>query len=131
MKWSTLALWAVGVGFAFVVYAAFGPVSRLSGGAAVSPEVAVALASGRPVLLEFSAEWCPPCRMVKPEVEALAREVRGKAEVVQIDVDRERALAAQYKVKGIPCFVVVRDGREVARQTGAIPKAEMRRLLGL
>ena len=131
MKWSTLGLFALGGAFAFVVYAAFSPAPAGSGGAAGSPGVAAALASGRPVLLEFSASWCPPCRMVKPDVEALAREVQGKAEVVQIDVDAERALAAEYKVRGIPCFVVVKDGREVARQTGAISKSEMRRMLGL
>jgi thioredoxin len=131
MKLSTLGLLLMGGAFAFVVYAAFSPAPPPPGGAAASPGVAVALASGRPVLLEFSAAWCPPCRMVKPDVEALARELRGRAEVVQIDVDEERALAAEYKVRGIPCFVVVKDGREVARQTGAIPKSEMRRMLGL
>ena len=66
-----------------------------------------------------------------PEVEALAREVQGKAEVVQIDVDEQRDLAAQYKISSIPCFVVVKNGQEVSRQTGAIPKSEMRRMLGL
>jgi thioredoxin 1 len=132
MKLGTLGLIALGGVSAFVVYAAFSPAPPPPGGAAVSvPGVAAALASGRPVLLEFSAAWCGPCRQVKPEVEALAREVSGLAEVVAIDVDEQRELAAQYKVRSIPCFVVVRNGREVARQSGAIPKAQMRQMLGL
>lgn len=119
--------------FAFVVYAAFSPAPPPPGGAAVSdsPSVAAALGSGRPVLLEFSATWCPPCRKVKPEVEALAREVQGKADVVQVDVDQQRDLAAKYNISGIPCFVVVKNGQEVSRRVGAIPKSEMRQMLGL
>ena len=133
MKLGTIGLIALTGAFAFVVYAAFSPSPPPPGGvgASGSPSVAQALASGRPVLLEFSATWCPPCRKVKPEVEALAREMQGKAEVVQIDVDEQRDLAAQYRISSIPCFVVVKNGQEVSRQTGAIPKSEMRRMLGL
>jgi len=132
VKLSTLGLLALGAGFAFVVYAAFSPSPPPPGGAAASlPGMAEAMASGRPVLLQFSATWCGPCRTVKPQVESLASEVRGQAEVVQIDVDEQRDLAKQYKVRSIPCFVVVKNGQEVARKTGAIPKAEMRRMLGL
>lgn len=86
-----------------------------------------------PVLVEFHAEWCGPCRSVGPVVEELAREVAasGKAKVVRVDVDANRALAAKHGVRGIPAFIVFKNGREVARQTGAIPKSEMRRLLSL
>lgn len=122
----------MGGAFAFVVYAAFSPSPPPPGGAGVAvPGVAAALASGRPVLLEFSATWCGPCQKVKPDVESLARELQGKAEVVAIDVDEQRELAAQYKVRSIPCFVALKNGQEVARMTGAIPKSEMRRMLGL
>ena len=132
MKLGTLGLIALGGAFAFVVYAAFSPAPPPPGGAgAVFPGVAAALASGRPVLLEFSATWCGPCQKVKPDVESLAHELQGKAEVVSIDVDEQRELAAQYKVRSIPCFVALKNGQEVARQTGAIPKSEMRRMLGL
>lgn len=131
MKLGTIGLIALTAAFAFVVYAAFSPAPPVPGGASASPSVVQALASGRPVLLEFSATWCPPCRKVKPEVEALAREVEGKAEVVQIDVDEQRDLAAQYRISSIPCFVAVKNGQEVSRQTGAISKSEMRRMLGL
>lgn len=129
MKASTIGMLALSAAFAFVVYAAFSPAP---GGASVpGPALSDALASGRPVLLQFTATWCGPCRRVKPDVQALAREVQGKAEVVAIDVDAHRAVAAKYKVSGIPCFVAVKDGREVARRTGAISKAEMKRMLGL
>ena len=94
-------------------------------------DVTKALATGRPVLLEFSATWCGPCQMVAPDVESLAREVAGRAEVVKVDVDEQRELASKYSVRSIPCFVVVKGGREVERRVGAIPKSEMRRMLGL
>ena len=69
--------------------------------------------------------------MVAPDVESLAREVAGRAEVVKVDVDEQRELASKYSVRSIPCFVVVKGGQEVERRVGAIPKSEMRRMLGL
>jgi len=64
-------------------------------------------------------------------VQELATELRGRARVLKVDVDAERELAAQYNISGIPCFVVVKNGREVAREVGGISKMEMRRMLGL
>lgn len=107
------------------------PVSK--GGGSSHASAADILHSPVPVLVEFHAEWCGPCRAVGPIVEEFAREVAasGKAKVIRIDVDTNRELASKHNVRGIPAFIVFKNGREVARQTGAIPKSEMRRLLGL
>lgn len=96
-----------------------------------SADVRRAIASGKPVLLEFSATWCGPCRMVRPEVEALSGEVGDKARVVMLDVDKSPEIGQAYGVRGIPCFIVLKDGKEASRMVGAIPKSEMRRMLGL
>ena len=133
MNLSNLPLYLVGAIFAFIAYAVLVPVGPSSGSApkASGAEIRSALASSQPVLLNFSATWCGPCRQVAPLVQELATELRGRARVLKVDVDAEGELAAQYNVRSIPCFVVVKNGREVAREVGGISKAEMRRMLGL
>ena len=126
-------MWTVVGLFGFLVWSAFGPMGITTAAAPSGGPSAYrsALGSGQPVLLEFSATWCGPCQQVKPLVHELAAELTGKAKVVPLDVDQEPALASQYNVRSIPCFIALRDGRESARQVGVIPKAEMKRLLGL
>ena len=133
MNLSNLPLYFVGAIFAFIAYAVIVPVGPAPGAApkASAAEIKSALASSQPVLLNFSATWCGPCRQVAPLVQELAVELRGRARVLKVDVDAERELAAQYNISGIPCFVVVKNGREVAREVGGISKMEMRRMLGL
>jgi thioredoxin 1 len=95
----------------------------------VSPEDATH--APRLELMDFSAEWCPPCRAMKPVVHELAEELRDQLKVVEIDVDQNPDLARQYNITRIPCFIVIRDGREVNRQTGSMPKEYLRELTGL
>lgn len=94
-------------------------------------DVAAAVASGQPVLLNFYADWCGPCKMVAPEVKALAHDLAGQARVVRIDVDERSDLAQQYGIRSIPAFVALSNGKESRRMTGAISRAQMRGMLGL
>jgi thioredoxin 2 len=82
-----------------------------------------------PILTDFWAEWCGPCRMAAPEVRELAREMAGKALVLKVDTEKHPQVAARFGVQSIPNFVVLRDGRVVFQRAGLAPRAEMRRWL--
>ncbi len=84
--------------------------------------------SEKPVLLDFWASWCGPCRMVGPLVDEIAGE-RSDVKVCKVNVDTERELAAAFKVMSIPTLVVMKDGKIVNRATGARPKEEILGLL--
>jgi thioredoxin 2 len=82
-----------------------------------------------PVLVDFWAPWCGPCRMVSPVVEQMGRDYAGRLKVVKLDIDNAPALAARYDVQGIPLLVVMKDGREVDRVVGAVPPAQLQQVL--
>jgi thioredoxin 2 len=82
-----------------------------------------------PVLVDFWAPWCAPCKMVSPAVEALGRDHAGKLKVVTLDVDTAPAVSARYGVQGIPLLVVFKDGQEVDRLVGAAPERQLREWL--
>jgi len=87
------------------------------------------LMSELPVLLEFSAEWCGPCKQMAPDLQALARELEGKAKVVTLDIDKSPNIPRQMGVQSVPTFVVFQGGRPVGGKVGAMRKAELRSML--
>jgi len=82
-----------------------------------------------PVLVDFWAAWCAPCRMAAPEVSRVAKDMAGRAVVLKVDTDQHPELSARFHVRGIPTFVVLRSGRPVHQQAGVVPHHEMQRWL--
>ncbi|MFQ6012836.1 MAG: thioredoxin [Thermoplasmata archaeon] len=83
------------------------------------------LRSDVPVLVDFYADWCPPCRRLAPVVDELAEEFEGRLRVVKVNVDDNASLAVQYGIQGIPTLLFFKDGRRVARTVGAPPKSRL------
>lgn len=82
-----------------------------------------------PVLVDFWAEWCGPCKAIGPAVEEIANEYRDKARVFKVDVDSDADLASKYGIMSIPALLVFKDGKEVDRHVGAMPKAGIQSLI--
>ncbi|MBV8881262.1 MAG: thioredoxin [Planctomycetaceae bacterium] len=79
--------------------------------------------SKTPVLIDFYAQWCGPCKMMAPIIDEVAKDYEGKLKVVKVDVDESGETAAAYGVTAMPTFVVFKNGQEVWRRLGAAPKA--------
>jgi len=82
-----------------------------------------------PVLVDFHADWCGPCKMMAPAVDALAAAHQGHALVTKLDTDRAPQTAARFQIRGVPTVIVFDQGREVARHTGAMPPKALEALL--
>ena len=81
-----------------------------------------ALAEGKLVMVDFWANWCMPCRMLGPVIEQLAQDYEGKAVIGKVDVDEQGELAMRYGVMNIPTVIFFKDGKEIHREVGALPK---------
>jgi thioredoxin 1 len=87
------------------------------------------IASETPVLVDFYAEWCQPCKIQSPVLQELAREESGRIRVIKIDVDKNPEIARRYQIQGVPTLMLFRQGKLFWRQAGVTPKPVLRRIL--
>ena len=90
---------------------------------------ALALRAPLPVLIDFTAAWCAPCRAIAPHVEALAKEYDGKVRVGKCDIDSNPDVATQYDIRSIPTLLVFKDGKVAGQVVGAVPRAKIEDLI--
>ncbi|MGB9745460.1 MAG: thioredoxin [Bacteroidales bacterium] len=82
-----------------------------------------------PVLVDFYAEWCQPCKIQSPVLQELAREESGRVRVIKIDVDKNPLIARRYQIQGVPTLMLFRKGQVLWRQSGVTPKQVLRKVL--
>ncbi|MDR1748292.1 MAG: thioredoxin [Spirochaetaceae bacterium] len=87
------------------------------------------LKSPIPVLVDFWADWCMPCKMIAPVIEEVANAYKTKAKVGKVNVDQQRELASKYGISSIPSLLIFKDGKLVKQQTGAVPRSDIEALL--
>ncbi len=87
------------------------------------------LESSTPVLVDFWAPWCMPCRMLAPTIEKLAEENEGKLKVCKLNTDENQSIAAQHGIQGIPTLIVFKEGKEVGRTVGVMSKEKLQEKL--
>lgn len=82
-----------------------------------------------PVLVDFYATWCGPCKTMHPIVESLGKKLSGKVRILKVDVDKNQNAAAKYKIRGVPTFILFKKGEILWRQSGAIPESELEKVI--
>ena len=87
------------------------------------------LAADKPVLVDFWAEWCGPCRMIAPALEEIAGEIGDKVDIVKLNIDENPETPGHYGVRGIPTMVLFKNGKPVAQKVGAAPRSQIQQWL--
>ncbi len=87
------------------------------------------LKSDKPVLVDFWAEWCGPCRMMTPTIDAIATDYEGKAKIGKLNVDDNGQTAMRYQIRGIPALLLFKDGKIVDQRVGAVGKSDLEKML--
>jgi thioredoxin 1 len=85
--------------------------------------------SDQPVLVDFFATWCGPCKAMSPILDDVAKQVQGKARVLKIDVDKNQQAAATYQVRGVPTLILFKNGKQLWRQSGVVDANQLVQLI--